>query len=220
MTDTTTTPEPTASGVSFIAPSGGAGVGADAEGEAGTAMAERNAHQQEQALKKRERETANVRDILAKREAATNEDAAKRAEEVMGMVKDGLPPPGPGLPHISAAAVAATMDPNNPVLNPDVSRLGAQRGLPPGARVPKPVLPGDSVNTQFASRPVTEEHAKEGEEASKGLPEPIYPPAGTQPTIELSEEEQKEQDERGDRQRVTHRGDAPYAGDPAFPVAR
>ena len=177
-------------------------------------MAERNAKNQEEALDKRKRETMNVRDILAKREAATNKTAADRAEEVRGMIKDHVPPAGPGLPEVDVVVIAATMDPNNPVLNPDMSRLNAQRGLPPGARVPKPVLPQDSVNTQFASRPLSDEHAKEAEEVAKGLPDPIYPPAGSQPTVELSEEEQKQQGERTDRPRV------PYQGDPAYPVAR
>ena len=64
--------------------------------------------------------------------------------------------------------MAATMDPNNPVLNPDMSRLGATRNLPPGARVPAPVLPQDTIQTQFASKPPTEEHASEGDESVQG----------------------------------------------------
>ena len=112
------------------------------------------------------------------------------------MIKDRLPPAGPGLPEVDIVVVAATMDPNNPVLNPDMSRMGNRRDLPPGARVPKPILPGESTETQYATKPLSDEHAEEAKEVAKGLPEPIYPPAGSQPTVELTEEEQAEQDRR------------------------
>lgn len=203
---------------SVVAPSGGAGEGIEAEQQGGTAMAKANADQQDQARERRERETINARDIASRREASTNEDAAKRADAIRGMIKDNLPPPGPGMPEVNVVVVAATMDPNNPVLNPDMSRLNNQRNLPPGARVPAPVLPQDTIQTQFASKPPTEEHAKEGQESAKGLVEPVYPPAGSQPTVELSAEEQKQMDsERG--QRAIPRADrsdpnAPYGSQP------
>jgi hypothetical protein len=174
----------------------------EAEGEAGKAAAEGNAEQQEKAIDQRARERVNFRDIASQRAAIGERDLADRAEKVRGMVKDMLPPPGPGLPQVDAAVIAATMDPNNPVLNPDMSEVGRTRGLPPGARVPAPVLPQDTVQTQFASKPPTEEHAKEGEETAKGLPEPIYPPAGSQPTMELTQEEQAQQDQQRGQQQI------------------
>ena len=212
---------------SVVAPSGGAGAGPEAEAEAGTAMAETNAKNQEEALDKRSRETLNARQIVSDRIAATDKEQAERAEQVKGMIKDRLPPPGPGLPQVDVVVVAATMDPNNEVLNPDMSKLGHRQNLPPGARVPAPVLPQDTIQTQFASKPPTEEHAKEGEEVSKGLVEPIYPPAGSQPTVELTpEEEEKYGQGRGGGQgsqrqleqqsNMTNPQATQYPADPAF----
>ena len=213
MTDTGPTREPTATAVSFVAPSGGAGAGAEAEMEAGTAMAEANARQQDEALKGRERDELDALKIAGMREAATNKDAAEKAVKIRAMV-ERQSPPGPGLPMVKAAVIAATMDPNNPVLNPDVSRLDTYRSMPPGARVPAPVLPQDTVQTQFASKPPTEEHAREGEEVAKGLPEPMYPPRGAQPVITLTAEERETLDREGDG--AAERGQAPVAGQPAY----
>ena len=197
MTDPTVTAEPTATAVSFVAPSGGAGAGAEAEGEAGTAMAEANAQKQEEARKRRDEETFNAREWASRAAAANDAKQAEQAEKIRGMVED-LPPAGPGMPEVDKVVIAATIDPNNEVLNPDMSRMGHRRNLPPGARVPAPVLPQDTVQTQFASKPATEEHARVGKEVAKGLDR--YPPAGTQPTLELTpEEEEKFRSERGGR---------------------
>jgi len=204
---------------SFVAPSGGAGQGLDAEQQAGRQAAEANAKNQEEARDRRSRETLNARDIASRREAASDEDAAKRVDAVRGMVKDRLPPPGPGLPEIDQVAIIATMDPNNPVLNPDMSEMGRTRNLPAGARVPAPVLPQDTVQTQFASKPPTEEHAKEGAEVAKGLD--VYPPPGSQPTVELTPEEEKQQGRLGGPQPTQYPADPlaapqqPY--DPRYP---
>ena len=192
MTDTTLTPnEPTPAEPKPLS----IAEAAEAEGEAGAEAAEANAQRFDEALEQRKAERLNVREIASQRAAIGEKDFAEAAEKVRGLVKD-LPPPGPGLPQVDPAAIAATMDPNNPVLNPDVSRLGATRNLPPGARVPEPVLPQDTIQTQFASKPPTDAHAEEGMEVSKGLPEPLYPPQGTQPTVELSQEEREQLEDK------------------------
>lgn len=159
----------------------------EAEGEAGKAAAEGNAEQQEKARESREKQTMNAREWVSRAAAANDEDAAKRADEVKGMVED-VPPPGPGLPKVDKTAIMATMDPNNPVLNPDMSEFGRTLNLPPGARTPAPVLPQDTIQTQYASKPPTDAHAEEGEEVAKGLD--TFPPAGSQPTLDLNEEQQ------------------------------
>lgn len=203
--------EPVPASPSVVAPSGGAGSGLEAEQQAGRAAAESNAKAQDEQRERRQRETINARQIASEREAAGNKDLADRAEAIRGMVKDRLPPPGPGLPEVDVVVIAATMDPNNPVLNPDMSEMGRTRNLPPGARVPAPVLPQDTIQTQFASKPPTEEHAKEGQESAKSLPEPIYPPAGSQPTVELTQEEQERADsQRGQRAIPQNRTQGPY----------
>lgn len=183
---------------STVAPSGGAGQGLEAEQQAGKRDAERNAKKQEEALQNRQNATLDARTIASQRAAIGEKDYADKAEKVRSMVED-LPPAGPGLPKVDKAVIAATMDPNNPVLNPDMSEIGRNRGLPPGAHVPEPVLPGDSVETQFATKALTDAHAEEAEEVAKGLPEPIYPPAGSQPQIELTQEEREQMDREGGR---------------------
>jgi hypothetical protein len=139
----------------------------EAEAEAGTAFAEMNAAKQEKAAQSRADERRDTIKMAADARRAVDEDNAKRAEAIEGLVpEDGVPPAGPGLPRPTRAAMMATMDPNNPVLNPDgvdAARL-ASRSLPPGARVPEPVLPADSAETQYASKPLTEAHAAAGVE--------------------------------------------------------
>jgi len=173
------------------------------EGEAGRAAAEGNAQQQDEARESRQKQTLNARDWAARAAAANDKSAADRAEEVKGMVDD-LPPPGPGMPKVDKGAIMATMDPNNPVLNPDMSEVGRTRGLPPGAHTPAPVLPQDTVQTQYASKPPTDAHAQAGEEQSKSLD--TFPPAGSQPT--MTDEEVAE---RGGQQQ--------QIGGPAAPLA-
>lgn len=216
MTDTTLTPnepvpaEPKPLSIAEMA---------EKEGEAGAAAAEANAERFDKALEDRKAERMNAREIASAREAVGNKKFAEAAEKVRGMVEE-LPPPGPGLPQVDPAVLAATMDPNNPVLNPDMSRLGATRSLPPGAHVPEPVLPPDTIQTQFASKPPTEAHGEEGMEVAKGLPEPLYPPAGSQPTIELTEEEREkmEAERSGEPRQVTDQSGAqPTTGETSPP---
>lgn len=199
MTDTTLTPnEPVPQAPKSI----NMAEQIEAEGDAGKAAAEGNAQQQEKALEARQRQTLNARTIASQREAVGQKEFADKAEKARSLV-ESIPPAGPGLPKVDPAVLAATIDPNNPVLNPDMSKLNAARYLPPGAHVPEPVLPQDSVETQFATKPLTDAHAEEAEEVSKGLPEPIYPPAGSQPTIELTPEEQEQMDSEGGQRQVT-----------------
>jgi len=135
------------------------------ESGAGKAFAEMNAAKQKKAAKIREDERRDTLKMAADARRAIDEENAKKAEEAEGMVpKWGVPPTGPGLPRPTRQAILATMDPNNPVLNPDVSRIDAQRNLPPGARVPEMVLPEDSDETQYASGPLTDAHAEAAKE--------------------------------------------------------
>ena len=139
----------------------------EAEGAAGKAFAEMNAAKQEKAAQIRADERRDTIKMASDARRAIDEENAQAAEKIEGMVpEEGPKPVGPGLPRPTRAALLATMDPNNPVLNPDAadaSRL-AQRLMPPGARVPEPVLPADSSETQYASKPLTEAHAEAGAE--------------------------------------------------------
>ena len=137
------------------------------EGGAGKAFAAMNAAKQEKAAQIREDERRDTIKMASDARRAIDEENAKKAEEAEGMVpEEGVPPTGPGLPRPTRQAILATMDPNNPVLNPDAtdaSRL-AQRLMPPGARVPEMVLPKDSEETQYASGPLTDAHAEAAKE--------------------------------------------------------
>lgn len=140
---------------------------AEAEGAAGAAFAEMNAAKQEKAAKAREEERLNMTKMVADARRAVDEENAKAAEAAEGMVpEEGVPPVGPGLPRPTRAALLATMDPNNPILNPDASDAARYmaKQVAPGARVPELVLPQDSNETQYASKPLTDAHAEAGAE--------------------------------------------------------
>jgi hypothetical protein len=180
MTDTTLTPnEPVPQAPKSI----NAAEQIEAEGEAGKAAAEGNAAQREKADQVRLDEAKAAREAYADARAAANEEWKKLADEIKGMVGEELPPPGPGMPRPNPIAIMATMDPNNPLLNPDVSKMGSLLNLPPGARVPRPVLPQDAVETQYASKPPTEEHAKAGEDNLGLVNPPIHPDLSNLPML-------------------------------------
>ena len=170
MTDPTagqlpTEPAPAPNVTSVVAPSGGAGAGYEAEQEAGRQALQRNREQARRQRETQENDDQNFADAKSKARLKFDEEQMQRAKEIRDLAEQQRRPPGPGLPRASAGVIAATMDPNNSFLNPDVSddARAASRFLPPGAHVPAPVLPQDSDETQYASKPLTEEHAEAGE---------------------------------------------------------
>lgn len=158
----------------------------DRERARGAEVAAANAAKFEEAQRMRDE---GDRDELEAEEGAKTE-LQKKFEESAAAVDSKLadqPPPGPGMPKPSTDSIRKTMDPNNPLVNPrasDEERLKRQP-LPPGAFTPAPVLPKDTVQTQEASKPPTEEHAIAGEEnrgaaetPPKDYGEPSKPSAG------------------------------------------
>jgi len=132
----------------------------DRERARGAEVAASNAAKFEEAQKARIEEELGEGEERAEADANLRSELEKNAEAIKAQVAD-LPPPGPGMQQPNPRAVAATMDPNNPLVNPSAVDQ-SPRFMPPGARTPAPVAPEDTVQTQVASKPPTEEHAQAG----------------------------------------------------------